>query len=167
MEDLLILLPYCTVLPKNFTVKWQLFHHLGPILITLFLLWSMFVAWKRLIHITPFLYRNGGQSIRFVCSHWSARWQKWSPIYPFLSVHTAPVLWRSLLNIGAFSKTFIFLSSRLIQNIYSVFENLRFCGVFVGTSVNTFKKTGFLPVFIRNGATFKGLRWNAYPSFEM
>ena len=44
-----------------------------------------------------------------------------------------------------------------ISTFDSVFENLRFCGVFVGISVNTFTKTEvFLSVFVQKRSSVNG-----------
>ena len=45
---------------------------LGPVHTTPFLLWCVFVARKLPVHITPFLYKKGGKSIRFVHLHYKS-----------------------------------------------------------------------------------------------
>ena len=118
------------------------------------------------VHTAPFSYKNAAKNIRFCaftllrfCEAYCCileRFQK----PPFLCVHIdqmrfqkPPFLW-----ISAFD---------------SVFENLRFCGVFVRISVNTYTKTEvFLSVFVQkrssvNGALEKYLCmtlgcWNKY-----
>ena len=122
----------------------------GPVHTTPFLLVSVFVASKLPVHTTPFLYKNGEKNLRFCaftllrfCETYCCileRFQK----PPFLCVHIdqmrfqkPPFLW--------------------ISTFDSVFENLRFCGVFVRISVNTFTKTEvFLSVFVQKRSSVNG-----------
>ena len=102
------------------------------------------------VHTTPFSYKNAAKYLRFCAftllrfceAHcWILeRFQK----PPFLCVHIdqlrfqkPPFLW--------------------ISTFDSVFENLRFCGVFVRISVNTFTKTEvFLSVFVQKRSSVNG-----------
>ena len=102
------------------------------------------------VHTTPFSYKNAAKNLRFCAftllrfceAHcWILeRFQK----PPFLCVHIdklrfqkPPFLW--------------------ISTFDSVFENFRFCGVFVRISVNTFTKTEvFLSVFVQKRSSVNG-----------
>ena len=102
------------------------------------------------VHTAPFLYKKGVKNIRF-CAFTLLRFSEahcWilesfqKP--PFLCVHIdqmrfqkPPFLW--------------------ISTFDSVFENLRFCGVFMRISVSTFTKTEvFLSVFVENRSSVNG-----------
>ena len=144
-------------------------HILGPVHTTPFLFVSVFVASKLPVHTAPFLYKNGEKNLRFcaftlIClitntepkisvfvrSHCSGFVKLiigyWSVFKkpPFLCVH---------IDLERFQKPpFLWIST-----FDSVFENFRFCGVFVHISVNTFTKTEvFLSIFVQKRSNVNG-----------
>ena len=97
--------------------------------------YSVFVSIRfRCIEATvptaPFLYKNGEKNLRF-CA--------------FTLI--CPITKRSHYSVFV----------KLIVGYWSVFKNLRFCGVFVRISVNTFIKTEvFLSVFVQKRSSVEG-----------
>ena len=119
--------------------------------------YSVFVRKRREKH--PFLsvhtdlldYKNGAKNIRFCAftllrfcePHCSILQRFQKP--PFLCVHIDPVRFQK--------PPFLWIST-----FNSVFENLRFCAVFVQISVNALTKTDvFLSVFVRKRSSVNGV----------
>ena len=91
------------------------------------------------VHTTSFLYKNEGKNIRFC------------PLTLILLItNTEP-------KISVFVRSHCFGSVKLIAEYWNVFENLRFCGVFVQINVNIFPKTEvFLSIFVQKRCSVNG-----------
>ena len=113
------------------------------------------------VHITSFLYKNGGKKIRFcpftlilLITNTEPKISDFVPSHCSGSVKPIVDYWSVFKNLRFCAFTLIQSVSKppflWISTFDGVFENLRFCGVFVQINVNFFTKTEvFLSVFVQ------------------